>query len=183
MLWANPLSMLSLEHSCSGHLELLCRRAHDDEEQATPAGHVLMATCPPPTVVASTERGSSYPYRTYDLPPPNLDTLLNLSKQIVSKDEITPIMALQTLKTHELYPCFTREDVARIQDDLREKVRCYGFGAVLEEFEFKDSLSRLVSRKTEVVPGGGGSADPLSHEPPETIPPPHPRARDDAMYS
>lgn len=149
-----------------------------------------MASCPPPSHVASAERGAPYSFRTYNLPSPNLDTLLNLSKQIVSKDEVTPIMALHTLKTHALYHSFTREDVAHILDDLMAKVRCYGFGAVLEEFEFEDSLSRLVASKTEVVSasvggggGGGGMVEPSPHEPPDRVPPLHPRVRDDAMYT
>jgi hypothetical protein len=108
-----------------------------------------MATCPPPSQIATAPRGQPYTFQTYDLPHPNLDTLLNLSKQLVTKDEITPIMALQVIKSHDMYPLLTREDVMRMMDDLVAKIRCYGFGAVLEEFEFMDSLSRVLAGKME----------------------------------
>lgn len=109
-----------------------------------------MASCPPPSIVAKAERGQPYrDFHTYNLPPANLDTLLNLSKQLVTQNEITPIMALQSLQTHSMYHLLTRDDVLRIMDELVAKVRCYGFGAVLEDFEFMDALSRILTSKME----------------------------------
>ncbi|KAK2850630.1 hypothetical protein FQN49_005479 [Arthroderma sp. PD_2] len=141
--------VLHLEKPCNGHLEFLCRRAHDDDNQEAVSGHMLMATCPPGSVIATTERGQLYPTKTYDLPPANLNTLLNLSKQLVTDDEITPIMALQLLRNHEAYSYLTKEDVAHMMDDLAAKVRCYGFGAVLENFEFMDSLNSVLTNKMD----------------------------------
>ncbi|EAS37017.1 uncharacterized protein CIMG_02371 [Coccidioides immitis RS] len=141
--------ILTLEGQCRDHIERLCRRAHDAEDQDMVAGHILMATCPPPSVVASASRGYEYPVKTYDLPPANLNTLLNLSRQLVTDNEITPIMALQSLKNHEMYHLLTKDDIRRVMDDLVAKVRCYGFGAVLEEFEFRDSLNSVLGSKME----------------------------------
>ncbi|EFR02247.1 hypothetical protein MGYG_05249 [Nannizzia gypsea CBS 118893] len=141
--------VLHLEKPCNWHMEFLCRRAHDDENQEAVSGHTLMATCPTSSVIANTERGQTYVTKTYDLPPANLNTLLNLSRQLVTDDEITPIMALQLLRNHEAYPYLTREDVAHMMSDLAAKVRCYGFGAVLENFEVMDSLNSVLTSKMD----------------------------------
>ncbi|WEW58604.1 hypothetical protein PRK78_004072 [Emydomyces testavorans] len=141
--------ILTLEGTCRDHLERLCRRAHDDQDQDIIAGHILMATCPPPSEIAVADRGCEYPVKTYDLPPANLNTLLNLSRQLVTDHEITPIMALQSLMNHEMYPLLTRDDIKRMMEDLVAKVRCYGFGAVIEDFEFRDALNSVLGSKTE----------------------------------
>ncbi|OAX78446.1 hypothetical protein ACJ72_07248 [Emergomyces africanus] len=141
--------ILSLEQSCRTHMEFLCRRAEDDEQAEMISGHVLMASCPPPTQIVSTEPGQMYPVRTYDLPHTNLANLLNLSRQLVTDGQITPIMALQYLKSHDMYPSLTREDVRSMMDDLNSKIRCYGFGAVMEDFEFMDSFSSVLAGKLE----------------------------------
>ncbi|KAL1952855.1 hypothetical protein VTO42DRAFT_4082 [Malbranchea cinnamomea] len=180
--------ILGLERSCFDHMERLCRRAHDDEDQETLAGHILMASCPPPSYIATAERGQPYHgFKTYDLPPANLDTLLNLSQQLVTQNEITPIMALQTLRRHAMYHLLTRDDIRRMMDDLVAKVRCYGFGAVLEDFELMDSLSRILASKMEQRPIAGADSKPtdavdaLQPGPPDILHPP--RLIEDAMFS
>lgn len=107
-----------------------------------------MACAPPPSHLLTPE-DNQYPHQTYELPHANLTTLLNLSRQLVTESQITPIMALQSLKNHEMYPSLSREDVLRMMEDLVAKVRCYGFGAVVEDFEFMDSLSSVLGTKFE----------------------------------
>ena len=113
------------------------------------SGHALMATCPPPSYIATTTNEQTYPHKTYDLPHVNLTTLLNLSRQLVTEGQITPIMALQCLKNHQLYGRLTREDVKIIVETLNTKVRCYGFGAVVEDFELMDCLTSVLDTKAE----------------------------------
>lgn len=113
------------------------------------SGHALMATCPPPSYIANTTHEQPYPHKTYDLPIANLSTLLNLSRQLVTEGQITPIMALQCLKNHDLYHKLSRDDIKIIIDTLNTKVRCYGFGAVVEDFELKDCLSSVVGTKVD----------------------------------
>lgn len=114
-----------------------------------------MASCAPPTHISTTPALAAglqptYPHKTYDnIPPANLSTLLNLSRQLVEGGQVTPIMALQSLKSHDRYRSLTREDVKGMIDDLNNKVRCYGFGAVLEDFELKDALSSIFATKFE----------------------------------
>lgn len=66
-------------------------------------------------------------------------------------------MALQHLKNHELYPTLRREDIKIIIETLNTKVRCYGFGAVVEDFELMDCLSSVLGTKVDI--GMSGRAD------------------------
>lgn len=102
-----------------------------------------------------------YPHKTYDLPAANLQTLLNLSRQLITEGQVTPIMILQALKNHELYHQLTREDIKIIIDTLNTKIRCYGFGAVIEDFELRDCLNSVLGSKTTlsnvtIPPARGG---------------------------
>ena len=90
-----------------------------------------------------------YPHKTYDLPPANLATLLNLSRQLVVEGQVTPIMALQYLKSHDMYRSLTRDDIRFILETLNAKIRCYGFGAVVEDFELIDCMASVVDSKGE----------------------------------
>lgn len=150
--------MNSLEGPCREHTDYLCRRSvtEADDEDMPFSGHALMATCPPPTYISSTTAAQPYPHQTVDLPHANLATLLNLSRQLVTEGQITPIMALQFLKNHDLYPEMTREDIKAIIDTLNTKVRCYGFGACVEDFELMDCLTGVLGRRFD---GAGGGED------------------------
>ena len=149
-----------LEEPCREHQEMLCR--HSSKESSDDSGgdshgielnafsgHALMASYPPPSHIKTAPEGQLYPHQTYDLPAPNLETLLNLSRQLVTDSQLTPIMALQSIRNHELYPALTREDVKIIMETLNMKIRCYGFGSVIEDFELRDCLSNVLSSKLD----------------------------------
>ncbi|KAJ5157707.1 uncharacterized protein N7482_008807 [Penicillium canariense] len=144
--------ILTLEGPCREHTDYLCRRSitEADDEDMPFSGHALMATCPPPSYIANTTPAQAYPHKTYDLPLANLGTLLNLSRQLVTDGQITPIMALQCLKNHELYQSLGRDDVKIIIETLNTKVRCYGFGAVVEDFELIDCLSSVLGTTVDL---------------------------------
>jgi len=154
----------SLEGPCREHTDYLCRRSvtEADDEDMPFSGHALMATCPPPSYITNTTPEQPYPHKAPDLPLANLGTLLNLSRQLVTDGQITPIMALQCLKNHELYPSLSRDDVKIIIETLNTKVRCYGFGAVVEDFELIDCLSSVMGTNVDLSVA---------------------RQRDDAIYS
>jgi hypothetical protein len=164
--WGGANCQPSLEGPCRDHTEYLCRESAKDEiNQSFFSGHALMASCPPPSHIQNVPDGNQYPHQTYALPTANLETLLNLSRQLISEGQVTPIMVLQSLKGHELYHTLTREDIKAIIDTLHAKVRCYGFGAVVEDFELRDCLSSVLGSKLE-----------------SGITPPN-RIGDDAMYT
>ncbi|OJJ84588.1 protein flbB [Aspergillus glaucus CBS 516.65] len=143
--------ILTLEGPCREHTDYLCRRSvtEADDEDMPFSGHALMASCPPPSYIANTTDRNPYPHKTYDLPAANLSTLFNLSKQLVTEGQITPIMALKQLKSEAVYPTLSRDDVRIIMDTLNTKVRCYGFGAVMEDFELADCLSSVLGTKVD----------------------------------
>ncbi|GAM33800.1 hypothetical protein TCE0_013r00963 [Talaromyces pinophilus] len=140
--------ILQLEAPCRVHTEYLCREAHKDvERDAFFSGHALMASCPPPSHIENVPEGNQYPHQTYELPLPNLEKLLNLSKQLITDGQVTPIMILQSLKNHEQYRSLNKDDVKTIVETLTAKIRCYGFGAVIEDFELRDCLQNVLGAK------------------------------------
>lgn len=151
--------ILTLEGPCREHTDYLCRRSvtEADDEDMPFSGHALMATCPPPSYIEKTTHEQPYPHQAPDLPHANLSTLLNLSRQLVTEGQITPIMALQHLKNQKQYASLRREDIKVIIDTLNTKVRCYGFGAVVEDFELMDCLSSVLGTRVEL--GMSGTAD------------------------
>jgi hypothetical protein len=140
--------ILQLEAPCRVHTEYLCREAHKDvERDAFFSGHALMASCPPPSHIENVPEGNDYPHQTYELPLPNLEKLLNLSRQLITDGQVTPIMILQSLKNHEQYRSLNKDDVKTIVETLTAKIRCYGFGAVIEDFELRDCLQNVLGAK------------------------------------
>lgn len=77
------------------------------------------------------------------------------SEGYVEGGQVTPIMALQSLRGHHNYSSLTREDVVGMIDAIRNKVRCYGFGAVMEDFELRDALATTFATKPEAYASFG----------------------------
>jgi hypothetical protein len=119
-----------------------------------------MATCPPPSHIASVPSASGGLEPTYEHKVPDykdfetLNNLLNLSQVIrdtnqIDGGQVTPVMALQCLRGHRNYSTLTREDVVRMIESIKGNVRCYGFGAVMEDFELRDALTSIFAAKPE----------------------------------
>lgn len=124
-----------------------------------------MASCPPPSHIdkVPAQQGGlepTYPHQAPQVPHETLQTLLNLSQKIMAEGfveggQVTPIMALQSLRGHRNYSSLTRDDIVGMIDSVRNKVRCYGFGAVMEDFELRDALSSMFAMKPETYEGIG----------------------------
>ncbi|KAI1640514.1 hypothetical protein F4809DRAFT_590556 [Biscogniauxia mediterranea] len=158
--------VLTLEKPCMEHLPWLLERA--GEAGGEVCGHALMASCPPEPfpelndeipfgfahAAAAGKGGGQHqqnqpPLRTWELSKGDLATLLDLSKRLDLDGEITPVMAWGMILAHPRLTELRREDFEKIMDDLKGKVRCYGFGAVMEEFEVRDALNAALSSKPE----------------------------------
>jgi hypothetical protein len=128
------------------HIQFLMVRAKDSDIDIS--GHALMASCPPDSHICADGDKSHFQPPMPDIALPELLKLLDLSNRLPLDGEITPIMAwamiLQDPRVGELTP----EDVAVIKGNLLGKIRCYGFGAVLEEFELRDSLMTVLAGKS-----------------------------------
>ncbi|CAI6332186.1 unnamed protein product [Periconia digitata] len=136
--------VLTLERPCMDHMQFLMVRAHDDDE--TISGHALMATAPPESHIAKCPH-EEYPHQMPDIAMPDLMKLLDLSNRLPLDGEITPIMAWVIILQDPKMAQLTKEDLELIKGDLVAKVRCYGFGAVLEEFEVRDALMAVFAAK------------------------------------
>jgi hypothetical protein len=136
----------------------------DDEDSALFSGHALMASCPPPSHIESVPSTTGGLEPTYEHKVPDykdiqtLNNLLNLSQVIrdthqIDGGQVTPVMALQCLRGHRNYGTLTKTDVLRMIDSIKGNVRCYGFGAVMEDFELRDALSSIFAQKPETYEG------------------------------
>jgi hypothetical protein len=164
-----------LEHTCRDHDEFLVRRSAgspNEGDEALYSGHAMMATCPPPTHIANTPavKGGLEPTYEHKMPDAStieaLNNLLNLSQVIRSTHaipggEVTPVMALQCLRGHRNYQSLTRDDVLRMIESIKGNVRCYGFGAVMEDFELRDALSSIFAAKPETYEGFDDDIDEM----------------------
>ncbi|KAI0409455.1 hypothetical protein F4802DRAFT_143131 [Xylaria palmicola] len=164
--------VLTLEKPCMDHLPWLLERGSDNPGE--PCGHALMASCPPEPFAelsgeipfgnahggaegaepAKPKSGEQQSLKTWELSKGDLTTLLDLSKRLDLDGEITPVMAWGMILGHPRLTELTRKDFEKVTDDLKGKVRCYGFGAVMEEFEVRDSLNAVLSAKPEASIGG-----------------------------
>ncbi|KAL7628703.1 hypothetical protein AAE478_000218 [Parahypoxylon ruwenzoriense] len=156
--------VLTLERPCMDHMPWLLERAYETGGDA--CGHALMASCPPEPFPEPSDETSPFGYahhnnragkgegqsncRTWELSKGDLTTLLDLSKKLDLDGEITPVMAWGMVLAHPRLAELKREDFERLTDDLKGKVRCYGFGAVMEEFEVRDALNAIFPAKPEM---------------------------------
>ncbi|KAH3940532.1 hypothetical protein HBH64_056450 [Parastagonospora nodorum] len=136
--------VLTLERPCMDHMQFLMVRAHDAEE--TISGHALMATAPPDSHIAQCPE-EKYPHQMPDITMPDLMKLLDLSNRLPLDGEITPIMAWAKIIQDANFQDLTKDEIEVIKTELLAKVRCYGFGAVLEEFEVSDALMTVLAGK------------------------------------
>ena len=145
--------VLGFEKPCLRHM-----RCNSDDEELY--GHALMASCSPGIYPESLE---GMPFESPGDSAPNQDgctlskssfaSLLHHSERLNLDGEITPVMVWQMILEHPRFSEFTLEDFERIRQSLAGKVRCYGFGAVFEEFEVRDILDGFVLSKDIVMSG------------------------------
>ncbi|KAF2204168.1 hypothetical protein GQ43DRAFT_438161, partial [Delitschia confertaspora ATCC 74209] len=149
--------VLALERPCMDHMQMLMVRASTTTVPTTGllslggtrclGGHALMATCPPRSYI---ESHPDIPY-PHDMPPdltlPDMVKLLDLSHRLPLDGEVTPVMAWAMILQDERVGEMGREDFEAVREELGGKIRCYGFGAVLEEFEVRDALMGVFARK------------------------------------
>ncbi|KUI66929.1 hypothetical protein VM1G_01900 [Cytospora mali] len=96
------------------------------------------------------------PPRTWELSKADLATLLDLSQKLNLDGEITPVMAWGMVLGHPRLGELNERDFVKLTEELKSKVRCYGFGAVMEEFEVRDALEAILSTKPEPLGTAAG---------------------------
>ncbi|KAF2277491.1 uncharacterized protein EI97DRAFT_374899 [Westerdykella ornata] len=140
--------VLTLEQPCKDHVQFLMEQRH------LICGHALMATCPPQSHVLA-HPDVPYPHRMPDISVPDLMKLLNLSSQLPLEGELTPVQAwAMILRDPRVRECgLGTAEVEMLKGELVGKVRCYGFGAVLEEFEVRDALMTVFAGRSSSAVG------------------------------
>ncbi|KAM0329971.1 hypothetical protein ACHAQA_004139 [Verticillium albo-atrum] len=144
--------VLTLEKPCMNHMPWLLERS--SEMGGEPCGHALMASCPPepfPELTPDIPFGYAHVngelksgQRTWELSKADLGTLLALSKRLNLDGEITPVMAWGMVMAHPRFYEMKPEEFRKLTEELGTKIRCYGFGAVLEEFEIRDAMENVL---------------------------------------
>ncbi|KAF3928161.1 hypothetical protein AA313_de0205086 [Arthrobotrys entomopaga] len=138
--------VLALERPCMEHIQKLVHDSLEDPNGTAISGHALMASCPPESHMLDNP-DVDWGSRTYDLQPGELNMLLNLSPKMSLTGEVTPINAWAIIQGHPNFLQLTRHDFAAIKNELVPKVKCYGFGAVLEEYMVEDALDAVFAAK------------------------------------
>jgi len=129
------------------HMQLMVVRSNDEEGEIS--GHTLMASCPPESHIINHPQVPWIPQDADNAS--NLASLYDLSLRLNLDGEITPVMAWGLVLGHPRFVELVQEDFESLKEDLKGKVRCYGFGAVLEEFEVRDVLNSVFATKQEVA--------------------------------
>jgi hypothetical protein len=127
------------------HLQLLTVGCATDAE-ADFHGHALMASCPPESHCIDHPE-IMWGEKTYDMQVSDLSILFNLSNRLELDGEMTPIAVWATITHHANFPCLDMEDFEMLKQELFPKVKCHGFGAVIEDFAVQDALTSLFARK------------------------------------
>ncbi|CAK7568000.1 MAG: hypothetical protein SEPTF4163_005978 [Sporothrix epigloea] len=120
-----------------------------------------MATCPPKPFSELTSdipfgyrnaRNSEFKtdQRTWEISKVDLNSLLELSSKLNLDSEVTPVMAWGMILAYPRIAELTTKDFESLTDELGSKVRCFGFGAVMEEFEVRDAIVNVLSTKRDV---------------------------------
>lgn len=136
------------------HMQFLVERSSGEEGEF--CGHALMASCPPvpdPDEVIPFGHGprqNEDAQKTWDLSKGSLTHLLDISMRLNLDGELTPVMAWGVILAHHRFRELTKEDINQITTELSGKIRCYGFGAVLEDFEVRDALANVFNAKPEL---------------------------------
>ncbi|KAF4509761.1 hypothetical protein G6O67_003901 [Ophiocordyceps sinensis] len=154
--------VLALEKPCMQHMPFLMESAADAD--GDPCGHALMASCPSApfaNLTADTPFGNMHTHEkgdgarlgqgTWQLSKAGLVTLLELSRKLDLDGEITPVMAWGMVLGNPRFAELRPQDFKRLAEDLSRKVRCYGFGAVLEEFELRDAFESILPCEPEMM--------------------------------
>jgi len=129
---------------------LVDKSLHDQDWIAGQAvsGHALMATAIPMDHVREHGMEVKLCPSLPEMERPDLSRMLNLAAKLpgLSK-EVTPIMAWACILQHPRAIELDELDLQTIKSELKGKVACYGFGAVMEDLDLRDALAKTFAAK------------------------------------
>ncbi|OCK76870.1 hypothetical protein K432DRAFT_334922 [Lepidopterella palustris CBS 459.81] len=127
--------VLTLESPCLHHSQ------GDPRDLENPSGHALSLSSTllfqsPAAPVPTNTEGA-----TWEVPSLGLERLLELSSKIDLDGEVTPIQAWNLIRQHPMFEDMGVDVLRKLTERLRKEVRCFGFGAVIEQFAFENIMS------------------------------------------
>ncbi|KAJ9301209.1 hypothetical protein DTO271G3_1344 [Paecilomyces variotii] len=126
--------VLTLEDPCLAHTQ------GSPGEPEAPTGHALTATASL-LFQAPGLHGSGLPSgNAWEAPHEMLDRLLQLSESIPLEGEVTPIKAWNHIRHLPAFRTIDSKVLGNLTRELSRYVKCYGFGAVIDETIFEDKL-------------------------------------------
>ncbi|KIX08985.1 uncharacterized protein Z518_00063 [Rhinocladiella mackenziei CBS 650.93] len=134
--------VLALEHVCLGH-----HARHSVNTEGS--GHEMMLMSPimsrSPPFAQSTQTDSGLPDGTrWSVPAVELEKLLEFSDRLSLDGEVTPVEAWQRIRQHPNFSNLTRDGLEALKATLIPEVKCYGFGAVVDEEYFESLLQQAL---------------------------------------
>ncbi|KAL1878474.1 hypothetical protein Plec18167_004548 [Paecilomyces lecythidis] len=126
--------VLTLEDPCLSHTQ------GNPEEPEAPTGHALTATASL-LFQAPGPHGPGLPSAsTWGAPREGLDRLLRLSENIPLGGEVTPVVAWNRIRGLPAFQAIDSKVLSNLTKELSRYVKCYGFGAVIDEIIFEKTL-------------------------------------------
>ncbi|KAL6720818.1 hypothetical protein ACLMJK_002743 [Lecanora helva] len=135
--------IIDLEATCQNHAGFLMERLADPNAEE-PSGHALMLSTPPLKHIH--QRAGDYQTQAPQMPMADLNQLLLKSVPFNRNGEVTPIGAAHMIMADPRFHLLSDEDFAMLQLNLKSKSRCYGFGAVLEDYEITDAMDQICAK-------------------------------------
>ncbi|KAK9329030.1 hypothetical protein V1520DRAFT_327733 [Lipomyces starkeyi] len=129
--------VLTLESPCLSHIP------SNSKEPSVPTGHALTASAPL-LFLAPAAQTSQLPTSTvWETPTAGLERLLALSSNLELKDEVTPVQAWNYIRQQPAFDGIDIDLLGRLTRKLLKHVTCHGFGAVIEQAIFENSVSEV----------------------------------------
>ncbi|KAL5431527.1 hypothetical protein PMIN07_009415 [Paraphaeosphaeria minitans] len=140
--------ILSLEAPCLGHIPHTHTHANDTDTDnaSSSSGHALMASATllhfhdPPTLSLTHPHG---PSPAWTVPESGVQRLLELARSIPLDGEVTPVQAWACIRQHPQYASLRVERLEGMKKGLLAWVKCYGFGGVVPQDVFEDTMRDL----------------------------------------
>jgi regulator of replication initiation timing len=140
--------VLSLERPCMNHIKAMTSTSVNDSE-ADYHGHALCVSCPPQIHSAQFPE-ADWDLYSRDIKPADLSILFNLSNRLQLEGEMTPIAVWATITRHKRFPELELSEFETIKQNLLPKIKCYGFGSVIEAYQVRDTLDELLNANAQL---------------------------------
>ncbi|OCL14809.1 hypothetical protein AOQ84DRAFT_370950 [Glonium stellatum] len=132
--------VLTLESPCLSHTQ------GNPKEPSAPSGHALTNSAQLLFQAPSAPSLQLDTHAHWETPNSGLERLLELSSNLNLGDEVTPIQAWNYIRQHPSFAGMELDRLRKLTSRLMKEVKCYGFGAVIEQ----DTFESIVSETLEI---------------------------------